>query len=109
LVIGLLLLLIAFGVDGAVESPAAPSTHSVRPTLTIPTMNPLQVVGRGFRARERVVVSVGPRRRTVIADMKGRFTARIGRAMCAGGTIVAVGSKGSRAIVRLPRTVCAAP
>jgi hypothetical protein len=109
LVIGLLVLLIAFGVDSAVESPAAPSTQSARSRLTIATMNPLHVAGSGFKARERVVVSVGRRRRAVIADARGRFTVWFGRAMCSGGTITAVGSKGSRATVRLPRTVCAEP
>jgi hypothetical protein len=109
LVIGLIVLLITFGLDAAVESPAAPAAQSARPKLTITNMNPLQVAGRGFKPRERVVLSVGQRRRAVTADAGGRFSVRFGRAMCSGGTISAVGSKGSRAAVRLPRTVCAAP
>jgi hypothetical protein len=109
LVVALLVVLITFGVNAAVERPAAPSAQSARPKLTITRMNPLQVAGSGFKARERVVLSVGQRRRAVTADARGRFTARFGRAMCSGGTILAVGSKGSRAAVRLPRTVCAAP
>jgi hypothetical protein len=102
----LLLLLTSASLEPAVESPAV---ASARPSLTITTMNPLHVVGRGFKASERVVVSVGPRRRTATADRHGRFSVRFGRAMCSGGTILAVGSKGSRVAVRLPRTVCAAP
>jgi hypothetical protein len=109
LVVGLIVLLITFGMDAAVEDPAAPAAQSARPKLTITSMNPLKVAGRGFKARERVVLSVGQRRRAVTTDTRGRFTARLGRAMCSGGTISAVGSKGSRAAVRLPRTVCAAP
>jgi hypothetical protein len=109
LAIGLLVLLVTFGLGAAVENPAAPAAQSVRPKLTITSMNPLRVAGSGFKARERVVLSVGQRRRAVTADARGHFTAGFGRAMCSGGTILAVGSKGSRAAVRLPRTVCAAP
>jgi hypothetical protein len=109
LAIGLLVVLITFGVDAAVERQAAPSAQSARPKLAITSMNPLRVAGSGFKARERVVLSVGRRRRAVPTDARGRFTAGFGRAMCSGGTILAVGSKGSRAAVRLPRTVCAEP
>ena len=109
LAIGLLVLLITFGLGTAVENPAAPAAQSARPKLTIASMNPLRVAGSGFKARERVVLSVGRRRKAVTADARGRFTAGFGRAMCSGGTILAVGSRGSRAAVRLPRTVCAAP
>jgi hypothetical protein len=109
LVIGLLVLLITFGLDAAVDNPVAPSAQSARARLTITTMNLLQAAGRGFEAGERVVVSIGTRRRAVTAEAHSRFTARFGRATCSGGTITAVGSKGSRAVVRLPRTACAAP
>ena len=109
LAIGLLVLLITFDLDTAVENPAAPAAQSVRPKLTITNMNPLQVAGSGFKARERIVLSVGQRRKAVTADARGRFSVGFGRAMCSAGTILAVGSKGSRAAVRLPRTVCAAP
>jgi hypothetical protein len=109
LLIALILLLITVGLDAGVETPAAPSAQSARPRLTIATMNPLHVVGNGFKSRERVAVSVGPRRREATADASGRFTVRFGRAMCTSGTITAVGSKGSRAVAHLPKTLCAEP
>lgn len=109
LLIGLLVLLVTFGLDTSVQSPTAPSVQSARPRLTIATMNPLRVLGRGFKPREGVAVSVGPRRRETTADAGGRFTVRFGRAMCASATIKAVGSKGSRATLSMPKTLCAEP
>jgi hypothetical protein len=70
---------------------AAPS----RATLGIKTMRPLVVVGRGFKPAERVRVS-GAGTKNVTAR-RGTFTVRLGRAPCAGFTLVARGSAGSRA------------
>jgi hypothetical protein len=108
LLIGLIVLLIMLGPDTATKSSTA-STPAGRPALTIQSMNPLRVSGRGFKAGERVVVSVGPRRQAAIADAKGRFTVRFARLRCTNGTIVAVGSRGSRAKVNVPNTQCFEP
>jgi hypothetical protein len=109
LLIALVVLLITFGVGRATESSTAPSTLAGRPALTIQSLNPLRVVGRGFKAGERVVVSVGPRRRAATADARGRFTVTFARARCTSGTIVAIGSRGSRAKVNVPHTLCFEP
>lgn len=109
LLIGLIVLLITFGVGTATESSTAPSRLTGRPALTIQSMNPLRVVGRGFKTGEHVVVSVGPRRRAATADTHGRFTVTFARARCTSGTIVAIGSRGSRAKVNVPHTLCFEP
>ena len=58
--IGLLLLLITLGLGGAaVNADAAAAKPAVRATLTITSMQPLEVIGRGFKPSERVVVSTG--------------------------------------------------
>jgi hypothetical protein len=82
---------------------------SVRPTLTITSMHPLEVIGRGFKPSERVVVSTATKRKTVTANSAGRFDVRFAGLKCAGATIVAVGSKGSRAATRPPRILCIEP
>jgi hypothetical protein len=109
LLIVLIVLLVTLGLDTGVGSPAASSEQWTRTRLTIVRLNPLEVVGRGFKAGERVVVSVGPRRRAVTAGPRGRFKVRFNRALCIGPTVLAVGSKGSRAAINLPKTVCAEP
>jgi hypothetical protein len=106
LLIALLVTVVALGPD-AIH--ATPSAETKRPTLTIMTMNPLRVAGRGFKASERVTVSVGPRRRAATAGPRGGFTVQFGRARCTSGTIVAIGSKGSRAAVKVPNTLCFEP
>jgi hypothetical protein len=63
LVIGLLVLLITFGLDAAVDNPAAPSAQSARARLTINDDEPLAGRRAGLQGRERVVVSIGTRRR----------------------------------------------
>jgi hypothetical protein len=105
--IGLLVLLITFGLGEA--APEANTAQTARPTLAITDMQPLSISGRGFKANERVVVSIGPRRRAVTADGRGRFAVRFARVSCASGTVRAVGSKGSRAAAHFPKTLCIEP
>jgi hypothetical protein len=109
LLIALVVLLLTFGLGTAAEDATAPSTLAARPALTIQSMNPVRVVGRGFKAGEHVVVSVGPRRRAATADARGRFIVTFARARCTSGTIVAIGSRGSRAKVNVPHTLCFEP
>jgi hypothetical protein len=102
-------LVVAVVVLGSGTTHAMPSVETKRPTLTIMTMNPLRVAGRGFKASERVIVSVGPRRKADTAGPRGRFTIQFGRTRCTSGTIVAIGSRGSRAAVKVPDTLCFEP
>jgi hypothetical protein len=80
-----------------------------RATLTVMSVSPLAVSGRGFKASERVVVSTGAARTSVTANSAGRFVVRFPRLRCAGATIRAIGSKGSRATTRPPKVLCIEP
>jgi hypothetical protein len=74
--------------------PAQQEASAGRVTLIVTSMSPLAVSGRGFESGERVAVSTG---------------ARFVGLGCAGATIVAVGSKGSRATTRPPKVLCVEP
>lgn len=113
LLIGLLVL-ITVGLGGTTQgekampakgSPVAAS----RANLTVMSMQPLSISGRGFKSGERVRVSTGTGRKSVTASSTGRFLVRFAAARCAAGAIVAVGSKGSRAVTRPPKVLCVAP
>ena len=88
---------------------AAPS-----PTLGLVRGQTLVVTGTGFRPAERVTVtltSLGIRIRHGVAD-DGRFRIDFGAvpaARCAALRVVAVGSRGSHALLALPRRVCIQP
>ena len=103
--IGLAVLLIACGSG----EPSQRQGGAGRATLTVMSMNPLAVSGRGFKSSERVTVSTGTRRKSVTATSTGRFLVRFSGLKCAGTTIVAVGSKGSRATTRPPKVLCIEP
>jgi hypothetical protein len=82
------------------------SLHLVRPA-------PLQLVGMGFRARERVRVVASAARaretRHVRASRRGAFvvTFSLAPGHCSGLRVVAVGSAGSRALLkRAPLPAC---
>jgi hypothetical protein len=105
---GLLVVLITFSLGGAAQAEkAAPA--ATRATLTVMDMRPLAISGRGFRSGERVVVSTGTARKSVTASASGRFVVRFASLRCAGTTIVAVGSKGSRARTNPPKILCVEP
>lgn len=108
MLIGLLVVLITFGLEGAAqEEKVAPL--GTRATLTVMDMHPLEISGRGFKSGERVVVSTATSRKSVTANASGRFVVRFTSLKCAATTIVAVGSKGSRATTRPPKILCVEP
>jgi hypothetical protein len=107
LLIGLMVIAIAVGLGGSAQ--ASSTTSAARPTLTVTDMQPLSVNGRGFKARERVMVSTSGRRKSVTASSTGRFAVRFAGLSCAAGPIRAVGSKGSRAVTRPPKILCVEP
>ena len=74
----LLVSVLAFFVAGAVAP--ADATHAAAPSLRLVTLSPLTLRGAGFRAGERVRVTLTVRvlraGRTLRADALGRFTYR---------------------------------
>ena len=79
-----------------------------RASLQLVSTEPVVVLGRGFTAREPVLLTAtaGSIRRIVplIARRNGTFTARFKRlrlGRCAQVTILAVGTRGSRAILQV--------
>ena len=78
-----------------------------RATLKLKDLTPLTVEGRGFGARERVVLSVSvlgaQRVRTVAANREGRFASRFALRLgvCAELTVRARGAQGHRAILQV--------
>jgi hypothetical protein len=97
----------------AVPAPSAPipkgTSSNGRASIRFTSLQPLTIVGQGFRSGERVRVS-GAGTRTVVATRRGGFRLRMGyRDPCASLTIIAVGSKGSRASLNFSQLYCAAP
>jgi hypothetical protein len=85
------------------------TTSNGRASISLRSLRPLTIVGQGFKSGERVRVS-GAGTRTVVATRRGGFRLRMGyRDPCASLTIVAVGSKGSRASLNFSQLLCAAP
>jgi hypothetical protein len=106
LVVAVALVVVASAAFAAGVGPAGSSgTSAGKPRLSLVDVAQLVIVGQGFRSGERVRVtaSVGAAeaRKSVVADGRGRFTARIRTGPACGPIyVVAVGSKGSRAAVR---------
>jgi hypothetical protein len=97
----------------AVPAPSTPlpkgRTSNGRASISLRSLQPLTIVGRGFKSGERVRIS-GAGARTVVASGRGRFVLRMGyRDPCASLSITAVGSKGSRASLNFSQLYCAAP
>jgi hypothetical protein len=97
----------------AAAVPAAAAPGQGRPLLRLAELNPFVVRGVGFQPGERVRVALSARAttiRTVAASDDGRFTAsfgdvRLGR--CSAWAVSAAGSRGSRALLKLPPPMCA--
>lgn len=95
-----------------VASAAAQARTSV-PALRLVDLEPLTVLGTGFKPRERVVVTargdMEPARVRVFASRAGRFRAQLGIAFdpCTGPEIIrAAGVKGSVALLKLSLREC---
>ena len=93
----------------------ASARAATRPALRLVDTSPVAFRGTGFKAHERVRVSVyaGTRatRRTT-AGLRGGFTVRfagLNPSACAGFSAVAVGNKGSRASFKRPPGECPQP
>jgi hypothetical protein len=82
-------------------------SSTAKPRLSLVSGAQLVIVGRGFRSAERVTVTAsisGARAgKSLVTDGRGQFTARMRTGPACGPIyVVAVGSKGSRAVVRQP-------
>lgn len=100
----LLLSAAAVAVAAAFAAVAAAVQH---PKLVLFNRAPLEVRGTGFRSKEGVTVSAVGLRVHVRSSSHGRFVAnfRVGD-RCSGGRVLAVGSSGDRAALRLAPTLC---
>jgi hypothetical protein len=96
----------------------APWNDATRPSqkraaIELTSPRPLTAVGRGFKPSERVLVSAGSSRKSLLASTRGRFVARFADVdPCNAVAVTAVGSRGSRASVAVSgrwRVDCAAP
>lgn len=86
-------------------SPPAKTTFG-RASLSIKSMSPLTVAGSGFKPGESVRIS-GAGTKRVAASRRGAFSVRLpGVDPCGSLTIVAVGTKGSRASMNFSQLLC---
>jgi hypothetical protein len=97
----------------AVPAPSTPlpkgTTSNGRASLSLRSLQPLTVLGRGFKSGERVRVS-GAGVKRVVASRRGGFAVRMAyQDPCASLSITAVGSRGSRASLNFSQLYCAAP
>lgn len=88
---------------------------TARPTLRLMDASPVAFRGAGFKAHERVRVSVyaGARAtKRVVAGVRGRFVVRFSNldpSACTGFSAIAIGNEGSRASFKRSPGVCPAP
>jgi hypothetical protein len=90
------------------RSPAAPAPKAAtgRASITFTSLQPLTLVGRGFKSGERVRIT-GAGTRTVVATRDGGFRVRMAsRNPCPSLSITAIGSKGSRASMNFSQLLC---
>lgn len=98
-----------------VTAGASNGIATARPALKMTGVTPLQVSGTGFRSGERVVIRItgwdsavkrvsASRRGTFVARFPGILMQRCGRMV-----IVAVGNRGSRAVLRPSPRWCPPP
>lgn len=84
--------------------PAGATTHA---SLSLVRAQPLTVRGNGFVSGERVVLRIVRARVAVRATRSGRFVATFTTVdRCTAGRIVATGTAGDYAILRLPPIEC---
>jgi hypothetical protein len=101
---------------GLVPTAAAFGTSTgTRPSLRLVDRSPTRVAGIGFRARERVKLTVaadGVWQKTLRATRAGTFTAVFPGATidrCLGFAVIARGQRGSVATLRVMPVACAPP
>lgn len=94
--------------DAGSPSVPAPAKSDGRPQLAMTSMQPLTVAGRGFKSGEMIRIS-GDVAKRVRASDAGAFTVRFPRAGRCGVSIVAIGSRGSRASLNFSQLLCVAP
>jgi hypothetical protein len=93
----------------------ASARTTIRPTLRLMDASPVAFRGVGFKAHERVRVSVYAGERAtkrLTAGARGGFVARFAGLdpnACAGFSAVAVGNEGSRASFKRAPGMCPAP
>jgi hypothetical protein len=95
----------------AMASASLAGVNGVRPALRLTDGAPLTVRGTHFRPRENVritAISLGSVTRRTSAGPGGSFVTRIAIRYnrCSGLTVVARGSKGSRAMIKRPAMDC---
>lgn len=109
----LLTILVVLNVGAASLGAEGHAGSRERAVLTVANAQPLTVLGRGFKARERVRISADRTRKAVRANARGRLVVRfLELDPCNTITVSAVGDRGSRASVTLRpswRVHCAAP
>jgi hypothetical protein len=94
---------------GQAPSLPAPKAASGRASISIGSLQPITIVGRGFKPGERVRVS-GAGTKTIVASRQGGFSIRMAnQSPCPSLSITAVGSKGSRASLNFSQLLCVEP
>lgn len=94
--------------------PAAAGAESIagKPALRLVSASPLTIRGLRFVAKERVrvmVLEAGSATRRVSADVQGTFVASFQETSadrCSALSVLAVGSRGSRAALKRPGPLC---
>jgi hypothetical protein len=97
----------------AMPAPSTPlpkgTAANGRASISLRSLRPLTIVGRGFKSGERVRVS-GAAAKSAVASRGGGFVLRLGNVdPCASLSITAVGSKGSRAALNFSQLLCVEP
>ena len=108
-------LLVAAAALAASVATLASARVAIRPTLRLVDASSVAFRGTGFKAHERVRVSVYAGERAtkrVTAGVRGRFLVRFSSVdpnACSGFSAVAVGNEGSRASFKRSPGMCPAP
>jgi hypothetical protein len=111
----MLLLFCALAAVGCASAEGRGEARPVRVSVSVLSTSPVAVRGAGFKPRERIVVNVVAGvhlRKQTTATAGGAFRLVFGRLKpnaCAGISISAVGTRGSRAEYRRSPGVCSQP
>jgi hypothetical protein len=113
--LALLLVFAALTAAGCASAEGGSTAASRRASIAATATPPLAVRGTSFEPREHVTVTVratGWSRKQVVAGSHGAFTVRfqsLDPSACAGLSITAVGSRGSRAYYKRSPGLCPRP